>query len=397
MAYQFFKAQSKASTTSPPPPQSPYNARHNRPPIHPPPPVPPLSSASTVSSVSSSSIKPPASTGDTTVQPTAYPHPIPSGYPTPHPHITIETVSTAHIPSLTRITGLLLPIRYPNSFYTATITDPVIASLSRVAIYHDHPVAEAPASTSSPSSASAPGTNLTTAGRNTGTDKVIGGIRCRLERLPQTASGLLRTGQPHGNSEQQPTNLYIQTLHLLSPYRGNGVATSLLNSLLFAVPPRRDSIAKPGEGAAGYRVSGLVKHYNIRSITAHVHEANDEALEWYIARGFQVQEGVVENYYRRLQPSGAKIVKLALQWNNDDETDDGTILPEKKDEKHTGQDKTGEQGPYDGDDDEDWEKVEAEDEDEQEDHGVRAFMGSKILENDEGGSRKRKAGDEPLS
>lgn len=184
---------------------------------------------------------------------------------------------------------------------------------------------------------------------------------------------------------------------MLSPYRGNGVATSLLNSLLFAVPPRRDSIAKPGEGAAGYRVSGLVKHYNIRSITAHVHEANDEALEWYIARGFQVQEGVVENYYRRLQPSGAKIVKLALQWNNDDETDDGTILPEKKDEKHTGQDKTGEQGPYDGDDDEDWEKVEAEDEDEQEDHGVRAFMGSKILENDEGGSRKRKAGDEPLS
>ena len=394
MAYQFFKAQSKASTTSPPPPQNPYNARHNRPSIYPPPPVLPLSSASTTSSTSSSSAKPPASTGDITVQPTAYPHPIPSGYPTPHPHITVETVSTAHIPSLTRITGLLLPIRYPNSFYTATITDPVIASLSRVAIYHDHPVAEAPASTSSPSSASTPGNNLTTAGRNTGTDKVIGGIRCRLERLPQTASELLRISQPHSHPGQEPTNLYIQTLHLLSPYRGNGIAASLLISLLFAVPPRRDS--KSGENAAGYRVSGLVKHYNIRSITAHVHEANDEALQWYIARGFQVQEGVVENYYRRLKPSGAKIVKLALQWNNDDRTDDGTILPEKKDENPTDQDKTGEQGPYDGDDDEDWEKVEAEDEDEQEDHGVRAFMDSKILENDEGGSRKRKAGDEPL-
>lgn len=381
MAHFFSKAHqpmSKAPTTTP---QSPYNARQNRPPIHPPPPVPPPSSTASLAS-----LKPPAGTGDITIQPTPYPHSIASGYPTPHPHISIETVSTAHIPSLTRITGLLLPIRYPNSFYTAIITDPVVASLSRVAIYHDHPVAAAPASTSNP-----PGTNLTTsAGRNIGADKVIGGIRCRLEHLPQTASELLRTSQLRGNPAQEPTNLYIQTLHLLSPYRGNGVATSLLNSLLFDVSSGHDSKSKSSEGdGVGYQVSGLAKHYNIRFVTAHVHEANEEALEWYIARGFQVQEGVIENYYRRLRPTGARVVKLNLQWDHEE---DGVIVSGSKDEKPDDQD-NGEQGAYDGDD-EDWEKVEAEDEVEQEDHGIQLFTGSMIFDGD-GGSRKRKAGDEP--
>jgi ribosomal protein S18 acetylase RimI-like enzyme len=185
---------------------------------------------------------------------------------------------------LTRITGLLLPIRYPNSFYTATITDPVIASLSRVAIYHDHPVAEVPGVSAA------------------GTDKVIGGIRCRLERIPQPEDSS-QEPQTQGGGD---TNLYIQTLHLLSPYRSHGVAASLLNALLFASPP--DSKNKEQ-----YQVSGLVKHYNIRSVTAHVHEANEDAMNWYLARGFEV-DGHVDEYYRRLKPSGAKIVRLDLQY-----------------------------------------------------------------------------------
>ncbi|BCR85961.1 GNAT family N-acetyltransferase [Aspergillus chevalieri] len=379
MAYQLFSKahQPKNKTPRAAPIQSPYNNDRYRPPIHPPPPVPPQSTVP--------ASKPPASSGDTAVEPTPYPHPTPSGYPTPHPHITIETVSTAHIPSLIRITSLLLPIRYPNSFYTATVTDPVISSLSRVAIYHDHPVAEAPTSTPSPKTSLAAGT-----ARNIGADKVIGGIRCRLERLPQTTSELLRANQSHGNLAQEPTNLYIQTLHLLSPYRGNGVAASLLDALLFATPPGHSLASRTEEGdGAGYQVSKLVRHYSIRSVTAHVHEANDEGLKWYMARGFQVEDGVIENYYRRLKPSGARIVKLALQWRDDDEDNEGTVLSNENCKEQN------EESLYDGDD-EDWEKVEAEDEDEKQDHGVRPFTESRILDIEEGSNRKRKAEEEPL-
>lgn len=332
MAYQFFgKGQrtSTSSASSPPPSRS-------RPPIHPPPVQPPRSVATKT--------RPNQASQD---EFTPYPHAIPAGYATPHPHVTIETVSTGHIPSLARITGLLLPIRYPNSFYTATITDPVVASLSRVAVYHDHPVAAAPDS-----------------GSSTGTDKVIGGIRCRLEKQDPV----------QGIPDPEGTNLYIQTLHLLSPYRGQGVAAALLNSLLFEVAPSTST--QP-------RVSNLVKHYKIRSVTAHVHEANEDALKWYVTRGFTIQEGVVEGYYRRLKPSGAKIVRLDVRW---EENDLQHLVDEQTKNAHQITSRSG-LG------DEDWEKVEIED-GEEGDHGVQPLSESLDLQKDGTPSKKRKAEDD---
>ncbi|GIJ90218.1 hypothetical protein Asppvi_009171 [Aspergillus pseudoviridinutans] len=377
MAYQFFaKAhQSNKTPTSPPlsPPASSPSPRHSRPPMQPPSLVLPPSSSSSATPNIASRLKPPAAR-DPTFQPHAYPHAISPGYQTPHPHITIDPVSTAHIPSLTRITGLLLPIRYPNSFYTATITDPVIASVSRVAIYHDHPVAAAPSTTPSPAASSL--------GASTGTDKVIGGIRCRLERLSVGTET-----SPH-SQKPEPTNLYIQTLHLLSPYRGCGVAASLLNSILFASPPSPAN-SFSSSSFSSYNVSELVKHYNIRTVTAHVHEANEEGLRWYIARGFQVEEGLVENYYRRLKPSGAKIVKLVLRWSDDGDDADGTP------QSGTEQPQPIQNDSKSQDEDEDWEKVEAEDSDDPDAHGVQQFTGSSILEGDDAPQRKRKADDEP--
>ncbi|KAI9044902.1 uncharacterized protein KD926_011075 [Aspergillus affinis] len=388
MAYQFFaKAhQSKQPPTSPPfsPPSSSSpssNTRRAKSPIS-----PPSLSAFRHQNASHATIaaklKPPTSSGDSSIyQPVAYPHAIASGYPTPHPHVTIEPVNTAHIPSLSRITGLLLPIRYPNSFYTATITDPVIASVSRVAIYHDHPVAAAPAT--SPATAA-----------STGSDKVIGGIRCRLESVPPMAAKRLP-----GKSQRDPANLYIQTLHLLSPYRSYGIAASLLNSLLFSTPPPSSSEGDKGGLQSGYCVSSLVRHYNIRTITAHVHEANDEGLKWYVSRGFTVESGVVENYYRKLRPSGARIVKLTLEWDDDEngaEGDDGSTNanPDAPEQAKLSGDEEHFVSAEEEDGDDDWEKVEADNEDE-DDHGVTLFSDSKLLDADDTASRKRKADDEP--
>ncbi|KAE8147309.1 hypothetical protein BDV25DRAFT_160668 [Aspergillus avenaceus] len=366
MAYQFFaKAhQSKAPTSPPtiPPPSASSNKKAQKPPRHPPSFILPQS---TTSPNLANKLKPPTS-HDTSYQPPAYPHPIAPGYKTPHPSVTIDPVNTAHIPSLTRITSMLLPTRYPNSFYTATITDPVIASVSRVAIYHNHPTAAMTNFTPVPES-------------NAGADKLIGGIRCRLERLPPTTAELLQT-----QSAQEPTNLYIQTLNLLSPYRGYGIAASLLNSLLFSVPPSADSGARNT-----YQVSDLVKHYNVRTVTAHVHEANDEGLKWYIARGFQVEGEVVANYYRRLQPSGARIVKLVLQ--RSDDADESTKSDDESEPKPSEIETT----KKNTEDDDDWERVEVEDGEDNDDHGVRPLADSKILEPNESTSRKRKADDEP--
>lgn len=306
-----------------------------------------------------------------------FPDPLVS-YPTPHPHITIDPVRTAHIPSLSRITGLLLPIRYSSSFYTACITDSVIASLSRVAVYHDPPISGKSSISASGQRDDQPMTPLVKngGGGGGGTEKVIGGIRCRLERYSSDACSSDRTE----SSRSSPTNLYIQTLHLLSPHRGNGVAASLLNSLLFS--------KTPSPSATDYRVSSLVKHYNIRTVTAHVHETNEEALRWYIARGFQVEEGVVRGYYRRLNPDGARIVRMDLEWD-DDIVQEGSkkMQHDPRYLKHTENsdaEKTiidqRKQGNDEEEEDDDWEKLEA-DEDDPDDHGVLQLDDSQILGN----------------
>ncbi|KAL3472322.1 putative GNAT family acetyltransferase [Aspergillus californicus] len=380
MAYQFFAKAHQAkrpSSASPPLPQhssspQPSLSAHGRPPKYPTPIVMSQSSLpSTPSSVNiTAKLKPPTAK-DASLQPPAYPHAIQPGYTTPHEHVTIEPVSTAHIPSLSRITGLLLPIRYPNSFYTATVTDPVIASVSRVAIYHDHPFTAVLFSASTASSA-------------TGTDKVIGGIRCRLESVSQSTP---ETPQSQGQ-EQEPTNLYIQTLHLLSPYRGYGIAASLLNSLLFS---NSHSLIAPSGMQPDYEVSELVEHYNIRTVTAHVHEANDDGLKWYISRGFQVEDRIVENYYRRLKPSGAKIVKLTLQRDGSSNSNPTKAIdhpPPMSEQARQERNLTPEP-------DDDWEKVEAEDELDADELGVQSVTGSKLFDFDDFSRRKRKADGEP--
>lgn len=48
--------------------------------------------------------------------------------------------------------------------------------------------------------------------------------------------------------------------------------------------------------------------HGVRCVTAHVWEANEEGLEWYKKRGFDIigKEGA---YYHKLKPSGAILVR----------------------------------------------------------------------------------------
>lgn len=100
--------------------------------------------------------------------------------------------------------------------------------------------------------------------------KPVGWIRCRLEPFPNL-------------EKPEYQQIYIQALGVLAPYRGMGLATALLNAV---VSDQSDS----------------------RSMYAHVWEDNEDALEWYDKRGFR-RVLLVPQYYRRLTPSGAWIVR----------------------------------------------------------------------------------------
>ena len=81
---------------------------------------------------------------------------------------------------------------------------------------------------------------------------------------------------------------------MLAPYRGLGVGKALLEGLIEMVLLNQQENDETGV---------------VGEVYAHVWEVNEEGVEWYVKRGFVVVGGVVESYYRRLRPQGARVVR----------------------------------------------------------------------------------------
>lgn len=173
--------------------------------------------------------------------------------------VQIHPITPDTVKSYRRLITLLLPIRYPDKFYKESVANTSRSALARVALWDDTP------------------TSSTSLSRKLANSRVVGGIQCRLEDIPSGPPGEFQ--------------LYIQTIALLSPFRQLGIATCLLDNI----------------------IASIVEHCDrTTAIYAHVWEANFEALKWYERRGFTVETDIVKDYYRRLRPSGARVVRRRI-------------------------------------------------------------------------------------
>lgn len=155
---------------------------------------------------------------------------------------TIRPITDLDLPALRRINALLLPVSYPDSFYASVVS----SRLSRVIIWtysNEEP-------------------------------KVVGGVVCRVQ-----------LESPDTNPNVQ--TLYIQSLCLLSPYRGLGLVNAAVDNIL----------------------ATAVKETDARTATAHVWTENDEALRWYESRGFTRSGNPVKGYYLKLRPDSAWLIQ----------------------------------------------------------------------------------------
>ncbi|KAL1842772.1 hypothetical protein VTJ49DRAFT_4257 [Mycothermus thermophilus] len=241
-----------------------------------------------------SSAPPPTKQNGTTITPSAPPLPPapakptgnavtlpPNGVPVlPSPPslpqgATIAPLEAHHIPALRRINSLLLPVPYPDSFYTKAL-DPLESGLfSRVILWQDS---------------------------NADPPKVVGGLVCRLEpdrfvdgdgRPVATLPDLPRNPPPI-TPDMRHHAIYIQSLGLLSPYRALGLAAAALDHVIAtaAILP-----------AAGSSI-------DVRTVYAHVWSENTDGLRWYEARGFQRAGGEpVKGYYFKLKPDTAWVLR----------------------------------------------------------------------------------------
>ncbi|KAG9241876.1 hypothetical protein BJ878DRAFT_204102 [Calycina marina] len=181
----------------------------------------------------------------------------PSHYPapTPSPHAQIWPIEQENILPLRRINSLLLEIAYPDSFYKNILTSS--HSFSRVIIW------------------------------NQTSSTVIGGIVCRID--PAFSSGADgKSIAVEGNHD-----IYLQSLALLSPYRGKGLAAAALQDVV-TYAARQDKI-------------------NIRQLYAHVWTKNEDGLKWYASRGFMRDEHIIPGYYSRLNPDTAYLLRRPLK------------------------------------------------------------------------------------
>lgn len=174
----------------------------------------------------------------------------------------IEPCDNEYVDSFRRLNALLLPIPYPQGFYNETLNDPCIASLTRVVTWKH-------GSTNGTSSIKPEDINQHS---DTPERQLVAAIRCRL--LPASSP-----------SADEENVLYISTIGTLAPFRGHSLACHLLAEVT--------------------RVA--VEKYKACSIMAHVWEANEDAIEWYGKRGFEVVKRE-EGYYRRLAPKTAALL-----------------------------------------------------------------------------------------
>lgn len=84
--------------------------------------------------------------------------------------------------------------------------------------------------------------------------------------------------------------LYIITLGVLAPHRGRGVGGALVRRCLAVVE------------------EGLPE---VRAAYLHVQTCNEEAMAFYERFGFERAE-IIENYYRRIDPPHALVLRRRL-------------------------------------------------------------------------------------
>jgi N-alpha-acetyltransferase 50 len=166
------------------------------------------------------------------------------------PMATISPLTPETLNIIRHLTATTLPVRYNDKFFNETLTDPIASRLSRLVSYDA---------------------------------EIVGWIRCRVEPCsPSTAMS--------EDQEKPLSQIYIQALALLAPYRGLGLASLLLENIL---------------------ANEIARSRQTVSVYAHVWEKNEAALEWYRKRGFK-RIMLVDGYYGRLKPSGAWIVRKEL-------------------------------------------------------------------------------------
>ena len=150
-------------------------------------------------------------------------------------------------------------------------------------------------------------------------DTIVGALCSRIEESPVIDAAAAGT-DTNTNSTQprKPATVtyrvYIMTLAVLAAYRGHGIGSELLRTVLDYC--RQQQQQQPGDAGSAVVV--------VSEVVLHVQISNHDAIRFYMEK-FDFERGaLVENYYRRIDPPHCYLLykKLGLDETNDDKDDD---------------------------------------------------------------------------
>lgn len=148
-------------------------------------------------------------------------------------------------------------------------------------------------------------------------DKVVGAVCSRIE--PISNSGDFDNDRDHcedGGGSLSSYRVYIMTLAVLAAYRGRGIGSEMLRTVL-EYCNRRPTYRGDGE------VDRLVV---VSEIFLHVQICNHDAIRFYTER-FDFEQGeMVENYYRRINPPHCFLLSKKLKPPLDDAVQEDDAL-----------------------------------------------------------------------
>ena len=162
-------------------------------------------------------------------------------------------------------------------------------------------------------------------------DTIVGALCSRIEESQPTtiidaaaaAAGTDTTTTTNSTQQRKPATVtyrvYIMTLAVLAAYRGHGIGSELLRTVLdyCQQQQQQQQQQQPGD-------DGSVKVVVVSEVVLHVQISNHDAIRFYMEK-FDFERGaLVENYYRRIDPPHCYLLykKLGLHENNDDKDDD---------------------------------------------------------------------------
>jgi ribosomal protein S18 acetylase RimI-like enzyme len=197
----------------------------------------------------------------------------------PHPKIRLHPLTAKNVAGFRMLNSTVLQSKYSDRWYKDALA--LAPGLAQVATFGDNEEEE-------------------TAGKNQASQNVVGAISCKYVLEPVVASG-------EGNMMRRKA--YIMSLAVLAPFRMYGIATRLVEAVISSIIATNRTLAENEEGPHD-ELKGDSRI--VEEVYVHAWTGSQDAIEWYLNRGFK-QTNVVQGYYRTMRPKPGDAVILSLK------------------------------------------------------------------------------------